>query len=157
MASRKSSFRLPQTHRAKRRVQPANAQKSKYLRADSFSGSQLQQGGDPADAFCDPALECLPDENVAAYHRHVRSADCCKRRSISGGQCSPTGRVQVKSSQYLPNCQTLCHTNADACRAQCSDPEEQAQCIVECDKSTCMGNREKFENACKQRCPSPRG
>src|SRR5450759_3215604 len=39
-ASRKRSFRLPQTHRAKRRAQPANPERRRYLRADSFSGSQ---------------------------------------------------------------------------------------------------------------------
>src|SRR5450759_4090309 len=39
-ASRKRSFRLPQTHRAKRRGQPANPERRRYLRADSFSGSQ---------------------------------------------------------------------------------------------------------------------
>src|ERR1019366_9145831 len=40
-ASRKRSFRLPQTHRAKRRGQPANPERRRYLRADSFSGSQF--------------------------------------------------------------------------------------------------------------------
>src|ERR1019366_10741485 len=40
-ASRKRSFRLPQTHRAKRRGQPANPERRRYLRAESFSGSQF--------------------------------------------------------------------------------------------------------------------
>jgi transposase len=43
-ASRKRSFRLPQTHRAKRRGQPANPERRRYLRADSFSGSQEIKG-----------------------------------------------------------------------------------------------------------------
>src|ERR1019366_7258392 len=44
-ASRKRSFRLPQTHRAKRRGQPANPERRRYLRADSFSGSQSKTYG----------------------------------------------------------------------------------------------------------------
>src|ERR1019366_4485929 len=45
-ASRKRSFRLPQTHRAKRRGQPANPERRRYLRADSFSGSQVNSSMD---------------------------------------------------------------------------------------------------------------
>jgi hypothetical protein len=54
-------------------------------------------------------------------------------------------------------CQASCRVNADACRAQCSDPDEQAQCVVECDKSACLGKCNKFEEVCKQHCPSPGG
>jgi hypothetical protein len=49
-------------------------------------------------------------------------------------------------------CQASCRANADACRTQCSDPEEEAQCIVDCDKGECKTNCNNFEAACKQRC-----
>jgi hypothetical protein len=52
-------------------------------------------------------------------------------------------------------CQTSCNANADACRTQCSDPEEQEQCIVDCDKSECKANCATFEDACKQHCQNP--
>ncbi len=86
----------------------------------------------------------------------------CMLGALIVGSAAPSPAANLpRAGEYklsqANTCQTLCHTNADACRAQCSDPEEQAQCIVECDKSTCMGNCEKFENACKQRCQSPGG
>jgi hypothetical protein len=52
-------------------------------------------------------------------------------------------------------CKASCKANANSCRAQCSDPEERANCLYECD--TCMANCEKFEDACKQHCPSSSG
>jgi hypothetical protein len=54
-------------------------------------------------------------------------------------------------------CQTSCRTNADACRAQCSDPEEEKQCIVACGKGECKAMCDKFENNCKLHCPSSGG
>jgi hypothetical protein len=54
-------------------------------------------------------------------------------------------------------CQTSCKTNADSCRAQCADPEEQEQCIVGCDKGECNANCNKFEDNCKRHCPSSKG
>jgi hypothetical protein len=70
------------------------------------------------------------------------------------GDLSRTGEYKLRLAD---DCATSCRVNADACRTQCSDPEEQAQCIVECDKSACKAKCNKFEDACKQRCPSPRG
>ena len=67
------------------------------------------------------------------------------------GDLSRTGETKLR---LAGDCETNCRTNADACRAQCADPEEQAQCIVECDKSTCKANCNKFEDACKGRCPT---
>ncbi|HTV32836.1 MAG TPA: hypothetical protein VME69_06995 [Methylocella sp.] len=51
------------------------------------------------------------------------------------------------------SCQASCKTNADACRAQCSDPEEQQQCIFACGRTECQGTCNRFEEACKQHCP----
>jgi hypothetical protein len=54
-------------------------------------------------------------------------------------------------------CETNCRTNADSCRAQCADPEEQEQCIVNCGKSECNANCEKFERSCTEHCASSKG
>jgi hypothetical protein len=54
-------------------------------------------------------------------------------------------------------CETNCRTNANSCRAQCADPEEQEQCIVNCGKSECTANCNKFERNCTQHCPSSKG
>jgi hypothetical protein len=54
-------------------------------------------------------------------------------------------------------CQASCQANAQACRGQCTDPEEQEQCIVDCDSAACKTNCEKFEYLCKQRCQNPGG
>ena len=66
------------------------------------------------------------------------------------------GAGEYKLSQ-ADACQTSCKTNADACRAQCADPEEQEQCIVDCEKGECNGICNKFEDNCKRHCPSSGG
>ena len=66
---------------------------------------------------------------------------------------NPSRLGEYKLSQ-ADACHTSCRANAEACRTLCSDPEEQVQCIVECDKSACNANCNKFEDACKQRCPT---
>jgi hypothetical protein len=54
-------------------------------------------------------------------------------------------------------CETNCRTNADACRAQCGDPEEKEQCIVNCGRSECKSGCDKFERSCTEHCPSSKG
>jgi hypothetical protein len=74
----------------------------------------------------------------------------------SAAESNLSGPGGYKLSQ-AEACQTSCKANADACRSQCSDPEEQEQCIVDCDRVACKENCEKFEYLCKQRCQKPGG
>ena len=67
---------------------------------------------------------------------------------------SPTREYRLTEADA---CQTSCRTNADSCRALCSDPEEQQQCIVDCDKGECKANCNKFEDNCKRHCQSSGG
>jgi hypothetical protein len=79
---------------------------------------------------------------------------------VASAAPSPAGDLSRPGDYKLSQgdaCHTGCRANADACRTLCSDPEEQAQCIVDCDKSACKANCDKFEDACKQRCPKPGG
>jgi hypothetical protein len=80
--------------------------------------------------------------------------------SVASAAPSPAANLpragEFKLSQ-ADACQTSCRTNADSCRALCSDPEEQEQCIVDCDKGACITNCNKFEDNCKQHCPSSKG
>jgi NAD(P)-dependent dehydrogenase (short-subunit alcohol dehydrogenase family) len=70
-ASRKRSFRLPQTHRGSRRGQPANPERRKYLRADSFSGSQallpLLKGRQGQIVFINSSQGLQARANTGAY------------------------------------------------------------------------------------------
>ncbi len=50
-------------------------------------------------------------------------------------------------------CQTYCKATANSCREQCSDPQEQEQCIFECSRSECKANCNRLEEACTQHCP----
>jgi hypothetical protein len=70
------------------------------------------------------------------------------------GDLSRMGGVKLRLAD---DCATLCRTNANACRAQCADPEEQEQCIVACDKGECKASCDKFERNCNQRCTSSKG
>jgi hypothetical protein len=54
-------------------------------------------------------------------------------------------------------CQDYCKSNAKTCKDQCSDPQEQEQCIVDCDRSECKAGCSRFEETCIQRCPKPGG
>ncbi len=72
----------------------------------------------------------------------------------SAGDLSRTGEGTL---QLADDCQTYCRANADACRTQCADPDEQAQCIVNCGKADCKAGCDKFERACNQHCPSSKG
>jgi hypothetical protein len=66
-------------------------------------------------------------------------------------------RVGEYRLRLADDCETNCRTNANACRAQCADPEEQEQCIVACDKGECKASCDKFEHNCNQRCTSSKG
>ncbi len=79
---------------------------------------------------------------------------------MAGGAPSPAGDLSRTGEYKLSQgdvCETNCRTNANSCRAQCADPEEQEQCIVNCDKSECKANCDKFEAACTKRCQSSKG
>jgi hypothetical protein len=80
--------------------------------------------------------------------------------TLAGAAPSPAAnllRVEKYELSQADACKESCRTNANSCREQCSDPEEQAQCIVDCDKSACKANCDKFEDTCKQHCQSPGG
>ena len=68
------------------------------------------------------------------------------------GDLFRAGRLRLADA-----CETNCRTNADACRAQCADPEEKEQCIVNCGRSECSSGYDKFEHSCIQHCPSSKG
>jgi hypothetical protein len=70
------------------------------------------------------------------------------------GDLSRTGEHKLRLAD---DCQTKCRTNADACRAQCADPEEQKQCIVDCGGGECKASCDKFERNCNQHCSSSQG
>jgi hypothetical protein len=70
------------------------------------------------------------------------------------GDLSRTGETKLR---LAGDCETNCRTNANACRAQCADPEEQEQCIVNCGKSECSAGCDKFEHSCNQHCQSSKG
>jgi len=72
----------------------------------------------------------------------------------AAGDLSRTGEHKFRLAD---DCETNCRTNANSCRAQCADPEEQEQCIVNCGKSECTANCDKFEQSCNQHCPSSKG
>jgi hypothetical protein len=72
----------------------------------------------------------------------------------TGAGDSPAGKHKLRLADA---CETNCRTNADACRAQCADPEEKEQCIVNCGRSECKSGCDKFERSCTQRCPSSKG
>jgi hypothetical protein len=79
---------------------------------------------------------------------------------MASGVQSPAGdlsRTGELKSKLADACETMCRTNADSCRAQCADPEEQEQCIVNCGKSECTANCNKFERNCNQHCQSSKG
>jgi len=79
---------------------------------------------------------------------------------MASGAPSPTGdlsRAGETKLKLADDCETNCRTNANACRAQCADPEEQEQCIVACDKGECKASCDKFERNCNQRCTSSKG
>lgn len=71
------------------------------------------------------------------------------------------GTAPAAAREYLVSqsdvCLASCRANAEYCRTLCSDPEEQAQCIVGCDKGECKANCDKFEASCKQRCQNTGG
>jgi hypothetical protein len=73
---------------------------------------------------------------------------------ISVGGLSRAGETKLR---LAGDCETNCRTNANACRAQCADPEEQEQCIVNCGKSECSADCDKFERSCNQHCQSSKG
>ena len=73
--------------------------------------------------------------------------------SLAGG-LSRAGETKLRLAD---DCETNCRTNANACRAQCADPEEQEQCIVNCGKSECSADCDKFERSCNQHCQSSKG
>ncbi|HUZ92113.1 MAG TPA: hypothetical protein VMU78_09470 [Methylocella sp.] len=101
--------------------------------------------------FCDPTLEGLSMKTLLLT--------TCMFGALIAASAAPSlaaNLPEVELSQ-ANGCQASCRANADACRAQCSDPEEQTQCVVECDRSACLGKCNKFEAACKQHCPSPGG
>lgn len=75
----------------------------------------------------------------------------------AGAMAADLPRTGTYELAQADACQVSCRANADACRQQCSDPEEQTQCIVLCDKSDCKANCQKFEDGCKQRCQNPGG
>ncbi len=83
---------------------------------------------------------------------------CMSGALIAGSAAAANlpGSGEYKLSQ-AEACQASCKANADACRAQCSDPEEQEQCIVDCDRAACKVNCEKFEYLCTKRCQNPGG
>jgi hypothetical protein len=66
-------------------------------------------------------------------------------------------RAEETKLRLAGDCETNCRTNANACRAQCADPEEQEQCIVNCGKSECSADCDKFERSCNQHCQSSKG
>jgi hypothetical protein len=76
---------------------------------------------------------------------------------MASGAPSPAGDLSRTGEYKLSQgdaCHTSCRANADACRTQCADPEEQEQCIVNCGKSVCNSDCDKFERACNQHCQS---
>lgn len=75
---------------------------------------------------------------------------------MASGALSPAGDLSGEL-RLADACETMCRTNADSCRAQCSDPEEQEQCIVDCGRGECTASCDKFEHSCKQHCPSSKG
>ena len=79
---------------------------------------------------------------------------------MASGAPSPAGdlsRAGETKLRLADDCETNCRTNANACRAQCADPEEQEQCIVNCGKSECSASCDKFERNCNQHCQSSKG
>ncbi len=78
---------------------------------------------------------------------------------MASGAPSPAGdrsRAGDGKLRLADACETTCRTNANSCRAQCVDPEEKEQCIVNCGKSECTASCDKFERSCKEHCPSPK-
>jgi hypothetical protein len=104
--------------------------------------------------FCDPALEGLFMKTLLLTTCMFGALICASAAPSLAASLPRAGEFELSQAN---GCQASCRVNADACRAQCSDPEEQTQCVVECDKSACMGNCDKFETVCKQHCPSPGG
>jgi len=79
---------------------------------------------------------------------------------MASGARAPAGGLSRAGETVLrlaDDCATNCRTNANACRAQCAEPEEQEQCIVGCDKGECKASCDKFERNCNQHCPSSKG
>jgi hypothetical protein len=79
---------------------------------------------------------------------------------MASGAPSPAASLSRTGEHKLrlaDDCETNCRTNADACRAQCANPEEQEQCIVDCGKGECKASCDKFERNCNQHCPSSKG
>ena len=79
---------------------------------------------------------------------------------VTSGAPSPAGDLSHTGQHKLrlaDDCQMSCRANADACRAQCADPEEKEQCIVNCGRSECKSGCDKFESSCTQHCPSSKG
>jgi hypothetical protein len=74
--------------------------------------------------------------------------------SAAAANLSRAGAYELSQAD---TCQANCRVNTDACNSQCSDPEEQQQCIVNCDKAACQANCKTFEDNCKRHCPSPGG
>ena len=80
--------------------------------------------------------------------------------AMASGAPSPAGDLSRTGEHKLSQgdaCETNCRTNANSCRAQCADPEEQEQCIVACDKGDCKASCDKFERNCNQHCQSSKG
>jgi len=74
-------------------------------------------------------------------------------RSLAGD----LSRAREDTLELADECQTYCRANADACRAQCANSEEQEQCIVDCGKGECKASCDKFERNCNQHCPPSKG
>jgi hypothetical protein len=66
-------------------------------------------------------------------------------------------RARQDTLELADDCQTYCRANATTCRAQCAEPEEQEQCIVNCGKSDCIAGCDKFERSCNEHCQSSKG
>jgi hypothetical protein len=77
--------------------------------------------------------------------------------SAAPSQAGDLSRAGQHKLRLADACETNCRTNANACRAQCADPEEKEQCIVNCSKSECNSGCDKFEHSCIQHCPSSNG
>ena len=102
--------------------------------------------------FWDPALEGLPMKTLLLTPCMFGVLCVVSAAPSPAANFRRPGEYELSQADV---CRANCKANADSCRTQCSDPEEQEQCIVNCDSSACKANCDRFEDVCKQHCQSP--
>jgi len=96
-----------------------------------------------------------------ANNKNILRSTCMTLALIALGSATIVAGARTGSSWQILSaadpCLTDCKMRADFCREQCAHPEEPEQCIVACSRSECNDSCNKFEDACKRRCPNPNG